>query len=178
MPKARAPLERIIYPDVPVTIDVKGKPETFRLCWDYTAIANLEDKTGSDCLENFVAPWVKVNIGKLGAMFWAASLYYQPEYAGDEGLATLRSFLNYDNSLDVFNALWKAYLLYLPKDKAAFLSGERERIENEQREELESQRSGKTPDPQKPVGDNEPTGENSGTSADTNLASASASSGN
>ena len=118
----KTPLQRMIRPSVPVTLEFSGgeKSKTFRLSFDFNALARIEEQTGLDML-NVFGIWTKMSATVLSAMFWAAALAHHPEYDSPEGLVAMRSYLDHDNAERTVEALWQAYLLFLPEDKAAAL---------------------------------------------------------
>ena len=168
-PKKLSPLQRILRPSVPVTLDVDGEKRTFKIAFDFVALGRFEEKTGVNCLTD--GPWVKMGVGKLCAMFWAGTLMYQPELDSQEGFLALQSLLNADNSLSVFEACWNAYLLYLPPAEAESL--------RRAREEHSQEASGDSTENPTPASSTpEVTGSTSGPSPDSTSASLLASSAN
>ena len=167
--KKLSPLQRILRPAVPVTLDVDGEKRIFRIAFDFIALGRFEEKTGVNCLTD--GPWVKMGVGKLCAMFWAGTLMYQPELDSQEGFLALQSLLNADNSLSVFEACWQAYLLYLPPSEA---DGLRRAREKHTQEASGDSTENPTPAPSNPGG----TGSTSGPSPDSTLVLPLASSAN
>src|SRR5690348_1479295 len=130
-------LRRRVAPSVPLEIhfaETDGEfRHTFQLAFDFNAIAAVSEVTGVECL-NSLEMWYRMDARMLRAMLWAALLRHQPEFdtrdlrgrRNDEGLQVAGSWLGDENSGRVSEALWKAYLQFLPKDQAERLRKMRE----------------------------------------------------
>jgi hypothetical protein len=164
-----SPIKHRIAPSVPVTFTVTADDGTsstrsFRLSFDFNVLARIEEKTGLRMLGYDV--WRNLSAKTVGVMFWAAALPHHPEYEGDEGHEALCSYLDFAAGEKVTDALWEAFLLYLPKDRADILRAAR----SEKEKELPNAQTPATP------ADPNLTGSNLPQSPDTTSASRSASS--
>lgn len=108
---------------VPFLLDVdhEGGKETlsFRLVFDFNALALVEEKTGYSLLTGTI--FVKPNVRKAVVLFWAAIQQHNPEYAGDEGLEVIGTLLSLKNVGKATDAVYEAYIQALPDDKAAIV---------------------------------------------------------
>jgi hypothetical protein len=100
-------------------------PVELKLAFNMNAGVAVQEKTRSPqrpeglMLTDF-GMWAHILEPKvLRAVLWAASLAHQPEYdtGDDEGLETIGSFIDERNSEQIFEALWAAYLNFLPAPK-------------------------------------------------------------
>lgn len=133
-------LRRRVAPSVPVDIrfsDEQGEfHHTFELAFDFNAVAAVSEVTGEECL-NSIEMWYRMDARMLRAMLWAALLRHQPEFdtrdtrgrRNDDGLRAVGSWLRFDDGRRIGDALWKAYLLFLPKDQAEYWRKVREGAE-------------------------------------------------
>jgi hypothetical protein len=116
-------LRRRIAPSVPLLIeftDEKGPfRETYRLAFNLNVLANISEKTGLTGLD--FTMWAELSAPRLRAMLWAAMLPYHPEYGTEEGLEVVGTMLVGENQTRAADALWEAYLLYLPAADAALM---------------------------------------------------------
>lgn len=122
-------LRRRIAPSTPLTLELEddsgGKfVKTFRLCFDFNAGAEILDRTGLSLLNGSI--WQHIDKPTVfSVMFYAAILANHPEYRTvdekgeptDEGLEVIRSYMQEANAEPITEALWKAYLAFLPKEK-------------------------------------------------------------
>jgi hypothetical protein len=138
MPDRNA-LQRRIAPGVTLTLEYPDgrKPVTFRLAYNNYAIGHIEEKSGDlNLLQNPFSIWSKFGKRMLGIAFWAALLQDRPELNSEEGLMLAFDYLGGpENELRVFEAVWEAYMLYLPKDQAEQLRADREEWKKKQAEE-------------------------------------------
>lgn len=108
---------------VPFLLDVEheGGKETlsFRLVFDFNALALVEEKTGYSLLTGTI--FVKPNVRKSVVLFWAAIQQHNPEYIGDEGLEVLGTLLSLKNINKATEAVYEAYIQALPDEKAAIV---------------------------------------------------------
>ena len=133
MPEKRTPLQRRVAPSVNVTLEYPDGKASFRLAFNNNALARIEETTGVNLLASPYALWEKLGKSKLGIIFWAALLQDRPELGSDEGLLVARSYLDgEENDLRIFNAVWDAYMLYVPKRQAEALRTARSEWEHEQ----------------------------------------------
>ena len=63
----------------------------------------------------------KMSSSVLSAMLWSAAIPSNPEYDSDEGLQAIRSYLDKESGSKAYDALWEAYMLFLPKRDADVL---------------------------------------------------------
>jgi hypothetical protein len=114
------PLRRRITPSVPLNLKISDSSGEFevalRLQFDFNVIARIEQETGLNLLNDNV--FKKQSATVLSVMLWATALPNNPEYDCEDGLETMRSYLDSENIGQVSNALSDAYLLYLPKAEA------------------------------------------------------------
>ena len=118
MAKNAVALKRRIVPGVSLALDLKDDDGTqmqrvFRLTFDYNAMALIGEYTGGDATGQVV--WAGMNASKLSIIFWAAVLACHPEYAGEEGLGVIRSYMDRGNQQQIFDALYEAHALALPE---------------------------------------------------------------
>ena len=161
MIKDKQALQRRIRPSVPVTLEFGDEKISFNLSFDFNTLARIEEKTGLKTLNIFTI-WIEMSASVLGVMFWAAVCNKHPEYDDAEGLVILRSMLDPANADRVADALWKAYMLFLPVDK-------RELMENARAKALEEGEKNPTEPPPAIAMTAEPqtSGSDSGPSQDT-----------
>jgi hypothetical protein len=175
MAQKKQPLQRLIRPSVPVTLELQGEKHVFQLAFDMTVLARIGEKTGLKLSFNIFTLWVEMSSAAvLGASFWSAALVNHPEYDNEEGFSTLRSFIGPQNVDDIAEALWKAYMLYLPKEDRELM----ERVLKEGREEKVNANPPQPPLAEETADQNTPnsTGSNSAPSRDMTLDSTLASS--
>jgi hypothetical protein len=88
---------------------------TFRLAFDFNAQCIVEFRTKLSMLEKEI--WLRDSPTNLSVMFHAAVLMHQPEYAGEEGLQVLRSYMDAGNIGQISDALNEAFVSTLPEEK-------------------------------------------------------------
>jgi len=122
MPAKKSPLQVRIAPSIPVTFDVPdGEAKTKKLelsvSFDVNTMIRIEAKTNLNML-NMLSLWTNLNVTVLRAALWAAILPSHPEYDSDEGLAAVAYMLAEESNRErAIEALWNAYMAFLPKDK-------------------------------------------------------------
>jgi hypothetical protein len=126
---------RRLGPPLSVSIGPEDDRLELKLCFDFNAIALIEERTGLGVLSGEAwrllnpdpkLPPVKGSQAKmLVVMLWAASLAYQPEYDGEEGLAALSSYLDAANAPTISATLAEAFIASLPKDRQEQLRSEK-----------------------------------------------------
>jgi hypothetical protein len=165
MREKKQSLKRRIRPSVPLTLEIDGEKHTFNLAFDMIALGRIEEKTGLNLAWNVFTLWIEMSaLRVLATSFWAAALLNHPEYDSDEGFFTLRSLLGPEHEDAVGDALWKAYMLYLPKDERELM----QRARKEREEELAKGNPPIPPLPTETAESNTPTsGSNSVPSPDT-----------
>ncbi len=129
MPKLEA-LKRRIAPSVPLTLKIENDggstfERTFRLSFDFNAFAVIQDKTGVNMAGENV--WAELNPVTLSVMFWASLHALQPEFASDEGLCVVRSYMDVGNQDQIAEALFDAHAACLPADRRKLLMDAKER---------------------------------------------------
>jgi hypothetical protein len=117
-------LRRRIVPAVVLQLDLDDDSgekfsRTFRLSFDFNAFALIQEKTGVDMTG--LRAWARLNPSTLSIMFWAACLACSPEYAGDEGLGVLRSYMDVSNEELIGAKLFEAYAAALPEAQRKLL---------------------------------------------------------
>lgn len=120
------PLRRRITPSVPFTLrveDVDGGTfeSSFRVAYDLNAFSLFEETTGINVLQNLGIVFDKPSISLITVLLWVGIRLYHPEYRGLDGLETLRANITMDTLSEVKTACTEAFLLSLPKEKAAKL---------------------------------------------------------
>ncbi|HEY0701272.1 MAG TPA: hypothetical protein VGD60_00750 [Candidatus Acidoferrales bacterium] len=119
--KKTAALRRRIAPSTPLTLELEQEygpiiKVELKLAFDMTAAAALQEKT--QLLLTDYSIWKHIGEPKLLAtMLWAACLSHHPELDVDEGPGVIGSYIQENNADQVTEALWQAYLAYLPKAK-------------------------------------------------------------
>lgn len=130
------PIKGRIAPSYPLKLELDdddgGKLiHNFRLSFDFNAFARIEERLPDDLKKAGVTMldlriWTKLSAGVVGLMLWAAVLAKHPQYLTvdeegeptDEGLEVIRSFIDLGNATQIGEALWEAYLLNFPKQRA------------------------------------------------------------
>lgn len=172
-------LKRRIAPSTPLTLEFmeEGNIKTalkFKLAFDFNAAAAIQEKTDLNLLDFSI--WKNANDPNvMRVMFWAATHAHHPEYRSDEALEVLGSYMDESNSGQIYEALWAAYLAYLPKQKREYL----ERLRKTTDEVTEEMRQQGETNPMKlgqEIIRRMSLGSTSGPSPDTTSASATASS--
>ena len=118
--------------------------KSFRLCFDFAAFARVKEKTGLE-LWNSLEAWAKTSEDSsriLPVLLWAAVCRNHPEYAGEDGLDALASYIDPRNAGAIGDAVFEAYLLSVPKELADQV---KEAIEKANREEESADPTGEVP---------------------------------
>jgi hypothetical protein len=137
------PIKKRIAPSVPLKLEMTDDNgstfvRNFRVCFDFNVLGRIETRTGINMLG--FAVWNNLNVNNLKFMLWSAILPNHPEFdtekpdchhcghaqKTDEGLEALASLLDFEGGEKATEALLEAFLLYLPKEKAAALRKARE----------------------------------------------------
>ena len=130
------PLRRRIVRALPFTLDLGdfGKFE-FQLSYDFNSASALQENTVSKQnpagikLPDLEA-WSHISEPVfVTALFWAGIINRHPEYNSEEGLKTIRSYVDEGNSDLIVQACWNAYLLNLPKAKRDFMEDLKKKAE-------------------------------------------------
>jgi hypothetical protein len=128
--KRSAAIRRRIAPFTPLVLMLEEQGGAFyrvelKLAFDMNAGAAIQERT-ADPKMNFrgymlthFRTWANISEPMLlKAMFWGAVLAHHPEYNSDEGFDTVGTFIQENNSEEILEAIEKAYLAYLPKERA------------------------------------------------------------
>jgi len=132
-------IKRRIAPSVPLTLMLESDGTSgltkldFRLCFDMNAAAAIQEQTRLLLTDTLIWKHIAEPI-VLGAMFWAALLANHPEYRSVDGLEIARSYVQENNAQEIIEALWKAYLDFVPQDKRELLI--KKRAEEDERKKL------------------------------------------
>jgi len=115
-----------IAPSVPFSLEIADSSGSFKidmqLRFDFNVLARIEKETGLKMLGGIDMFTTNMSSSTLSAMLWAAGLAsLDPQYDSREGLEAIRSYLDKDSGTRAYDALWDAYMLFLPKKDADFL---------------------------------------------------------
>jgi hypothetical protein len=207
MQKKETPLRRRIAPSVPLAlelIDSDGSKfvKTFKLSFDMNAAAEIQLRTertvryavtegpreGETVEEQrgllLSDLSIMSHIGEpvfLSIAFWAAILAHHPEYHSEEGLEVIRSYMQESNMEPIGEAVWQAYLAWLPPAKKEWILKYRAEEEEKRARRLRGEKvEDDEPDPSMPEREASPAslsdGSSSGPSPVTTSASAKANS--
>lgn len=113
-------IRKRLAPSVPLSLEVgdeAGNKEilSLRLSFDFNALALVEERTGISLLSGKI--FSMLNATNLSLLLWAAMLQNQPDYAGEEGLSAIRSYMTLDNAKAVEAAVSEAFILCLPPEQ-------------------------------------------------------------
>ena len=127
----KSSLRKRVSPSVPLQLlvgnaDGSSFTLSFHLCYDFNALALVEEATGESMLGGKI--FENLTTSRIGVLFWAAVQQHNPEYAGEEGLHQLRSYLDFENIKPVQEAITEAFILSLPKVQGEAI---RERVKAE-----------------------------------------------
>lgn len=119
-------LRRRITPSVPFTLRVEDADgaefsTSFRVAFDLNAFCLFEEETGINILRDLGVVFDRPSVRLLTALLWAGLQLNHIEYAGAEGLATIRANVSLANLAEVKRVCTEAFLAQLPKDQAAKL---------------------------------------------------------
>jgi hypothetical protein len=128
---AKGALRRRIVPSVPLTLELTDDSgstfsRSFRLSYDFNAFALINERTGLSVLGGNI--WTKLDERVLGVMLWAAVLANHEEYASEEGLGVIRSYMDSGNADLIMEKVFDAYCVSLPADKRDLLQKAKERL--------------------------------------------------
>ena len=84
-----------------------------RLSFDFNALALIQERCGLDMTEQNV--WALLNPSNASVMLWASALACQPEYADEEGLGVIRSYMDAGNYVLIVERMFDAYVASLPE---------------------------------------------------------------
>jgi hypothetical protein len=169
-------LRRRIAPFTPITLELDepgGKVKVeLKLAFNMNAGVAVQEKTRAPHRPDglmltsigFDGVWAHIREPIVQrAMLWAASLAHHPEYdtATDEGLETIGTYLQENNSDEVAETLWSAYMAYLSPAKRAFMQKIRD---SEEKARGDKPKNEQPPAENMPANPSESTGSNSGPS--------------
>ena len=117
-------LRRRVVQAFPYTLRVEDASgdafeSVFRIAYDLNAFTAFEEVTGINVMENLGVVFDKPSVPLTTALLWAGLQIYHPEYAGAEGLETIRANVTLSQIRAVRVACSEAFLLSLPKEQAA-----------------------------------------------------------
>lgn len=135
-------LRKRMAKSVPLRLDLEDDmtgatfTRSFRLTFDFNAIAYCEEKSGLGFLTGEI--WTKLTATNVSLMLYAAILANHPEYwtvdrhgnPTPEGLEVLRSYLDAGNMAIVMRALNDAFMQSLPAEKRAELEAKQKAEES------------------------------------------------
>lgn len=109
------------FPYTVVLLDRTGAKHevSFRLTFDFRALALVEAHTGLSLLTQAGAMFQEMSVTNLTIMFWAAIQASHPEYAGKAGLEAVRSYFTLGNVEGMCDAVQEAFLVSLPPEQEA-----------------------------------------------------------
>lgn len=113
-------IRKRLAPSVPLTLtvgDEAGNKEvlSLRLSFDFNALALVEERTGISLLSGKI--FSLLNATNLSLLLWASMLQNHSEYAGEEGLEAIRSYMTLENAKTVEAAVSEAFILCLPPEQ-------------------------------------------------------------
>lgn len=133
-------LRKRLCPSVPLKLELQDDSGTkfirnFRLAFDFNAVRAIEEETGFSLMRGEV--WQHQTAKVLTAMLWAATLAHQGQYdtrdknglRTPDGLEVIGSYMTEENSEEIGEALWLAYLNYLSPAKRKIVVEARAEIE-------------------------------------------------
>lgn len=88
----------------------------FRLSYDFNAMALVEEKTGLSMMSGTI--FANATARKTQVLLWAGIVANNPDYAGDEGLEVIGTYLSLDNAAKALDAIMEAFFMSLPKQRA------------------------------------------------------------
>lgn len=119
---SQSSIKRRIAPAVPLTLNIENADgSSFTVGWklriNYNVLADAQEVSKHNFLGgNGILDWVD-DPSRIRALFWASLLPEQPELRDE--LFTIGDYLDGSNRSEVLEALFKAFSLYLHKDKRA-----------------------------------------------------------
>ena len=141
---------KLLVSSVPLTLEVEGVAVKLplKLSWNMRAILTIEHKLRElgdpiNILQALGSFFRDLDATRLVVGVWAAAQQDSPEYAGDEGLEVIQSYLTPDNYGVAVVALKDAFLESLSKER-------RDAIRKAEKEELEGAEP-KDPTPARPL---------------------------
>ena len=132
-------LKMRIAPSVPLRLELQShdgsrEVKNFLLCFDANAAAEIEERTEFNMLRGEI--WQKLSLKNLRVMLWACLLANHPEYdteesghRTDDGLKVVGSYIGLGNTPEITEAVEKAFIASLPKEKREAIESERKKRE-------------------------------------------------
>jgi len=128
-----AAIRHRIAPSVPFSLEITDSSGSFKidfqLRFDFNVLARIEKETGLKMLGGMDMFTTKMSSSVLSAMLWAAAADSNPDYDNEEGLRAIRSYLDKEAGSRAYDALWEAYMLFLPKKDADVLRDLKEKAD-------------------------------------------------
>lgn len=117
---------KLLAPSVPLALEVEGDPSPIRLelrlAWTMRAAITIESSLKAHGAEVNILQspgefWKSLDCTRLAIGIWACASQDQPQYADEEGLEVIESFLTLDNYEAACAALKSAFLESLSKKR-------------------------------------------------------------
>jgi len=129
-----AAIRHRVAPSVPFSLELTDASGSFKidmqLRFDFNVLARIEKETGLKMLGGIDMFTTKMSSSVLSTMLWAAAAdSLDPEYDSQEGLEAVRSYLDKESGSRAYDALWEAYMLFLPKKDADVLRDLKEKAD-------------------------------------------------
>lgn len=117
-------IRKRLTPGYPFALEVEldgGDKQTIglRLNYDMNSACLVEDRTGFPGLSGKI--FNSLTAVNVTILLWAMVQANHPEYAGDEGLAEIRSLLTLRNSAAVSDAVQECFIRNLPDDRQVII---------------------------------------------------------
>jgi len=118
----KSPMRRRISPSVPFTLtfeDEQGKASfSFKLAYNFNSLALVEEKLGVSMLTDIGEIIDAPTVQNVSVLLWAAvQENHADDYAGEDGLETIRMNLTIAQTKDALNACSRAYVKQLPAEQ-------------------------------------------------------------
>lgn len=157
MPDRSEALRKRITPSVPITLELEDDggakfTKSFHVSFDYNTVTTIEERTGLQMVsgKEHESVWKNPTARVTSIMFWAAILNHHPEYASDEGLKIIRSYMDASNATKIAKAMNDAFVLTLSKEQQEHIRSEEKKEEEKAEARKKAQEEGK-PDPTPPA---------------------------
>ena len=115
---------KLLVSTVPLVLQVEGVAEKLelKLAWTMRAVVTIEAKLREqgvrlNALQNPSQFWTELDCTKLALGIWATSQQEQPQYADEDGLDTISSFLVPENYGAAAKALKQCFVESLSKER-------------------------------------------------------------
>lgn len=112
---------RRLTPSVPFTFKgADGGDAAVRLSYNLNAFIAIQEEIGTDnVFDQLERLFQRKNAKTVSLLLWAAMLEYQPDYAGKDGLAAVRSALPLWQLGEAHSACVDAFIEQLPPERKA-----------------------------------------------------------